>query len=41
MDVEVYNALKTGDQVISDLQQKASLENFEELYEKHQEHLER
>ncbi|CDW81348.1 charged multivesicular body protein 6 [Stylonychia lemnae] len=41
MDVEVYEALKTGDQVISDLQKQASLEDFEELYEKHQENLDR
>ena len=41
MDVEVFEALKKGDQIITDLQQKASLEDFEELYEKHQEHLER
>ena len=41
IDVVVFEALKKGDQVLSELQEKASLENFEELYEKHQEHLER
>ena len=32
-------ALKKGDKVLSELQQKASLEDFEELYERHQDHL--
>ena len=41
VDVEVYEALKKGDQIITELQQKASLEDFEELYEKHQENQER
>ena len=41
MDVEVFEALKKGDQIITELQQKASLEDFEELYEKHQENQER
>lgn len=35
MDVNVYEALKQGDTVITDLQSKASLEDFEELYERH------
>lgn len=35
MDVNVYEALKTGDRVLDELQQKASLEMFEELYDKH------
>ena len=35
MDVEVFEALKKGDQVLEDLQKKASLEDFEQLYEKH------
>ena len=36
VDVEVFQALKQGDQVISDLQKQASLEDFEALYDKHQ-----
>ena len=39
MDVNVYDALKQGDEVITDLQSKASLESFEELYDKHQDHM--
>jgi hypothetical protein len=35
MDVNVYEALKQGDQIITDLQSKASLEDFEQLYERH------
>ncbi len=38
MDVNVYEAMKKGDQVLTELQKQASLEDFEELYEKHQEH---
>ena len=41
MDVNVYEAMRQGEQVISDLQKKASLEDFEALYEKHKEHEER
>jgi hypothetical protein len=41
MDVEVYEALKAGDKVIDELNSKASLEDFEELYEKHQDNQER
>ena len=41
MDVEVFQALKKGDEVITELKSKASLEDFEELYEKHQENLDR
>ena len=41
MDVEVFQALKQGDQVLTDLQSKASLEDFEELYAKHQDRQER
>lgn len=41
MDIEVMEALKQGDKVITDLQSKASLEDFEELYERHQEQKER
>lgn len=37
MDVQVMEALKEGDKVISELQSKASLEDFEELYDRHQE----
>ena len=34
MDVNVYEAMKKGDQVLSDLQKQASLENFEEIYDR-------
>ena len=37
MDVNVYEAMKKGDQVLSDLQKQASLEDFEEMYERIQE----
>ncbi|CDW79385.1 charged multivesicular body protein 6 [Stylonychia lemnae] len=39
IDVVVYDALKQGDQVLSELQSKASIQDFEEIYEKHQDHL--
>lgn len=35
MDVNVMDALKVGDQVITELQNKAKLEDFQELYERH------
>ena len=35
MDVEVMQALKQGDQVLTDLRKQATLEEFEELYERH------
>lgn len=35
MDIEVMQALKQGDKVLTELQSKASLEDFEELYERH------
>ena len=35
MDVNVMEALKVGDKVITELQSKASLEDFEELYGRH------
>ena len=41
VDIEVMEALKQGDKVITELQSKASLEDFEALYEKHQEQKER
>ncbi len=41
MDVNVYEALKTGDQVIEELHSKASMADFEQLYDKHQDQLER
>lgn len=41
MDVNVMEALKMGDKVITELQSKASLEDFEELYDRHQEQKER
>eukprot|EP00350_Pseudokeronopsis_sp_OXSARD2_P010451 CAMPEP_0170566896 /NCGR_PEP_ID=MMETSP0211-20121228/80130_1 /TAXON_ID=311385 /ORGANISM="Pseudokeronopsis sp., Strain OXSARD2" /LENGTH=50 /DNA_ID=CAMNT_0010888201 /DNA_START=339 /DNA_END=491 /DNA_ORIENTATION=+ len=41
MDVEVFEALKQGDKVITDLQSKASLEDFEALYERHSEQKDR
>ena len=34
MDVNVYEAMKKGDQVLTELQKQASLENFEELVDK-------
>ena len=37
MDVNVYEAMKKGDQVLSDLQKQASLEDFEEMYDRIQE----
>ncbi len=38
-DVEIMKALKTGDAVLKDLQAKASIEDWEELYENHQDNL--
>jgi hypothetical protein len=35
MDIQVMDALKAGDKVITELQAKASLEDFEELYDRH------
>ena len=40
-DVQVFQALKVGDKVISELQSQVSMDKLEELYESHQEHLER
>ena len=37
MDVNVYEAMKKGDQVLSELQKQASLEDFEEMYDRIQE----
>ncbi len=37
MDVNIYEAMKKGDQVLSDLQKQASLEDFEEMYDRIQE----
>ena len=34
MDVNVYEAMKKGDQVLTELQKQASLENFEEIVDK-------
>ena len=36
-DVNVYAAMKQGDKVITELQKQVTLEQFEELYDKHQE----
>jgi len=41
MDVNVFEALKQGDAVISELQSKVTMENFEELYERHQDQKDR
>ncbi len=35
MDVNVYEAMKKGDQVISELHKQVTLQDFEELYDKH------
>ncbi len=35
VDIEIFEALKQGDAIISELQSKASIEDFEELYERH------
>ncbi len=35
VDVVVFEALKQGDSILTELNQRASLEDFEELYEKH------
>jgi len=32
-------ALKVGDKVITELQSKASIEDFEELYDRHKDHM--
>ena len=34
MDVNVYEAMKKGDQVLTELQQQATKENFEELVDR-------
>ena len=34
-DLNVFEALKEGDAVLKDLQQKVSIEDWEELYESH------
>ena len=38
-DVEVFAALKEGDAVLKDLQQKTSIADWEELYDSHQENM--
>ena len=38
-DLNVFNALKEGDAVLKDLQQKVSIADWEELYESHQENM--
>ena len=40
-DVEVFNALKQGDQVLTDLQNQVKMEDWDELYERHQDQKER
>ena len=34
MDVNIYEAMKMGDQVLSELQKQATKENFEELVDR-------
>ena len=36
-DIEIMQALKTGDNVLKDLQKQTSLQDWEELYESHKE----
>ena len=38
-DLQVFEALKEGDAVLKDLQQKVSIEDWEDLYESHQENM--
>ncbi len=38
-DIEVFEALKLGDQVLKDLRSHASTEQFEELFDDHQDKL--
>ena len=38
-DLEVFAALKEGDAVLKDLHQKVSIQDWEELYESHQENM--
>jgi len=35
MDVNIYDAMKQGDKVIEELHKQVTLEQFEELYERH------
>ena len=37
MDVQVYEAMKKGDQVLADLQKQATMEDFEAIYDRIQE----
>lgn len=39
MDVNVMEALKKGDKVITELREQAKMEDFEELYERHQDQM--
>jgi hypothetical protein len=36
MDVNIFDAMKQGDKVIEELHKQVTLEQFEELYERHQ-----
>ena len=38
-DLNVFEALKEGDAVLKDLQQKVSIADWEELYESHEENM--
>ena len=40
-DAEIFAALKQGDKVLTDLQNQVSMEQWEELYESHQDHVAR
>eukprot|EP00347_Sterkiella_histriomuscorum_P011315 403372921 len=40
MDVNVFEAMKQGDSVLAELQSKASIEDFEEIYDKMKDHQE-
>ena len=41
MDVNVFEALKKGDQVLDELKNQMPMEKLEELFEKHQDNLAR
>ena len=40
-DAEIFAALKQGDEVLTDLQKQVSMEDWDELYDKHQDHVAR
>ena len=41
MDVQVYEAMKKGDQVLADLQSQTAIDKFEEIYERIQDNVAR